>query len=83
MARKKGKAWQAEEPEVATAEPEVQSEPEVAPDPVLSLDQAKSIVNSAVQPLAPGEEARPKPSPELLDAAKAIVNAAVQPKAPA
>ena len=79
----KRKKWTGEaEPEVAVAEPEVQPEPAVGPDPVLSLDQAKRIVNDAVQPLRPEEAVRPKPSPELLDAAKAIVNAAVQPKAP-
>ena len=73
----KRKKWQPEEAEVPAAEPVVEPEA-VAPDPVLSLDQAKSVVNRAVQP---GYE-RDRPSPELLDAAKAIVNAAVQPKAP-
>lgn len=82
MAKKKGK-WTSEEPEVAAApaEPVVEEAP---PAPTtLSLDEAKAIVNDAVQPRTPGHEGDPRPTLELLEAAKAVVTAAVQPKAPA
>ena len=79
MARKKGKSWTSEAPEIAAA-PEPESVVEAAPpaQTTLSLDEAKAIVNRAVQP---GYE-KDRPSLELLVAAKAVVNAAVQPKAP-
>jgi hypothetical protein len=70
----KRKKWTGEaEPEVAAAETTASLGPMV-----ISLDEAKAIVNRAVQP---GYE-NDRPPLELLDAAKAIVNAAVQPKAP-
>jgi hypothetical protein len=78
----KRKKWQPEEGEVTTVTTSESGEsvPE-SKQVTLSLDEAKAIVNSAVQPAVPGEQFV-RPSLELLDAAKAIVNAAVQPKAP-
>jgi hypothetical protein len=77
----KRKQWkQPEAPEVAAEAPEpaVEQKAEPTSGALVTLDEAKAIVNRAVQP---GFE-RDRPSLELLDAAKAIVNAAVQPKAP-
>ena len=61
----------------------VATQPIVEPE-TLTLDQAKAIVNDAVQPAAPGRQSDQliRPPLDLLTAAKAVVNAAVQPKAP-
>ena len=68
----KRKQWHSE-----AAEPEV-TQPVAEPEQpkVLTLDEAKGIVNDAVTVRAPGHEADPRPSLELLEQAKAVVNAA-------
>ncbi len=72
MAKKK--QWHSEAVEPEVAQPIAEPEPEQPK--VLTLDEAKGIVNDAVVVRAPGHEADPRPSLELLEQAKAVVNAA-------